>query len=101
MDVNTSFWRRVKALRAETVPSLLFLPPQPADLSAQLWQEALRLRDKAPVALALCLKPTGNVALNPGHFFCKGSPAVWNFSRGAGVMHVCHVVCVARAMRFL
>lgn len=59
------------------------------------------MHDKTPAALALRLKPAGNVALKAGHLFCKGSLAVWNFPRGAGVMHACDVVCVARAMRFL
>ena len=55
----------------------------------------------ATVGLALALKPAGNVALKPGHPFCKGSPGVWSFFQGGGVMHTYGLVCVARAMRFL
>lgn len=53
------------------------------------------------MGLALDLKPTDNGALKPGDLFCKGSPAVWSFSQGGGVMHVSNLGCVACAMRFL
>lgn len=98
--MNRNFWRRIKALVPQS-SFLPFSPPLPADLSTQLLQEALHLHDKATVGLASDLKPTGNVGLKPGDLFCKGSAAVWSFSGGGGVMHICSLVSVACGMRFL
>lgn len=67
------------------------------NLGPQPLLETVCRHDKAVVGLPLNLKPIGNVALKPGHLFCKGSCAVELLLRWC-VMYIHTLACVSCAV---